>query len=198
MEESSTNEVWWSIPGYEGLYEASTSGMIRHLPYQTREWQGRPGRMLKQQKANEWGHLKVFLCKNGKKSQMLVHRLILLTFDGLCPDGMVVRHLNGDPTDNRLENLAYGTPSDNTIDSIDHGTHHSSGVTHCPHGHEYTPENTLNYTKANGGKHRVCRTCKNLRYKKVATAFVSDTEIGASPPEPPTFVELATASYEDS
>ena len=37
-------------------------------------------------------------------------------FVGEPPEGMEVRHLNGDPTDNRLENLKYGSRTENILD----------------------------------------------------------------------------------
>jgi hypothetical protein len=40
----------------------------------------------------------------------------MLTFVGAPPDGMEVLHNNGDPTDNRLENLRYGTRTENILD----------------------------------------------------------------------------------
>lgn len=55
---------------------------------------------------------KVTLCKKDK----YVHQLILKTFIGEPKNGQEVRHLNGVPTDNRLENLEYGTRSENIRD----------------------------------------------------------------------------------
>lgn len=51
-----------------------------------------------------------------------IHRLIAFAFLGPCPSGCEVRHLNGIPSDNRLENLSYGTHSQNMQDAIRHGT----------------------------------------------------------------------------
>lgn len=51
-----------------------------------------------------------------------IHRLVWSAFNGPIPPGLQVRHLNGDPSDNRLSNLAIGTQSDNEMDKRRHGT----------------------------------------------------------------------------
>lgn len=61
--------------------------------------------------------------KANKSVKHRIHRLVCLTFIGE-PNGLVVRHLNGNSTDNRFDNLAYGTQSDNEQDSVKHGTHY--------------------------------------------------------------------------
>jgi hypothetical protein len=46
----------------------------------------------------------------------------LLAFVGAPGPGQTVtRHLNGDPADNRLANLAWGTPRENGRDTVRHG-----------------------------------------------------------------------------
>ncbi len=50
-----------------------------------------------------------------------VHRLVLEAFVGPCPPGMQCRHLDGNPANNRLENLAWGTHAENAADKIRHG-----------------------------------------------------------------------------
>lgn len=64
------------------------------------------------------------LKKTGNKSRsVLVHRLMALTFFGLPPTPLhQVRHLNGDPTCNKIENLAWGTAKENAADRILHGS----------------------------------------------------------------------------
>lgn len=63
-------------------------------------------------------HIKV----DGKHLDRRGHRLILEAFVGLRPAGMVCRHLNGDPADNRIENLQWGTYHENAEDARKHGT----------------------------------------------------------------------------
>jgi hypothetical protein len=41
------------------------------------------------------------------------HRIIWELFNGPIPEGMVIDHINGDPWDNRLENLRMVTPKAN-------------------------------------------------------------------------------------
>lgn len=82
----------------------------------------RPGRL-------HHGHVKVTLCKSGEKFSIQVHQLVMLCFVGKPPDGMEVRHLNGNPRDNRLSNLTYGTPLENAADRSAHGTQ-TSGERH--------------------------------------------------------------------
>jgi hypothetical protein len=45
----------------------------------------------------------------GRRKDRLVHRLVLEAFVGPCPEGMECRHLDGDPANNRRENLCWGT-----------------------------------------------------------------------------------------
>jgi hypothetical protein len=58
-----------------------------------------------------------------ERQKVRVHTLVLAAFVGPCPDGMVTRHLDGKPWNNRLENLCYGTPAENAADAVRHGTH---------------------------------------------------------------------------
>jgi HNH endonuclease/NUMOD4 motif len=67
------------------------------------------------------GYLAVDLTHAGEKRKLYVHQLVLLAFVGPCPDGMETRHLDGNPANNRLENIRYGTPAENAQDRERHG-----------------------------------------------------------------------------
>ncbi len=51
-----------------------------------------------------------------------VHRLILEAFVGPRPGGLECCHWDGNPENNRLDNLRWDTPKSNALDSIRHGT----------------------------------------------------------------------------
>jgi len=144
-------EQWRPIPGFEGLYEASNLGRVRS-----------PRTILKQRLSNK-GYPVVELSKDGRSRESLVHRQVLSAFQGGPPPGNECRHLNGIPTDNRIENLAWGSRSENTVDQIAHGTHRNARKTSCPRGHEFTPENTY-IQPSNGG--RRCRACEESDHVK--------------------------------
>ena len=57
---------------------------------------------------------------DGKSTPIALHILLMTTFVGPS-NGQVVRHLDGDPTNNCLSNLAYGSYTDNQLDTVAHG-----------------------------------------------------------------------------
>lgn len=159
-----STEVWKSIPGYEGFYEVSNLGRVRSLDRMGLQG-GHPrayrGRVLKPGEQRCSGHVSVVLCVDGAQRSFTVHYLVMLAFVGSYPDGMEIRHLNDDPKDNRLENLAYGTRHENMLDRTRNGKHHMANKTHCPHGHEYASWNLDAYTLSLG--RRRCKACALAR-----------------------------------
>lgn len=109
------------------------------------------------------GHLWLNLSTpTGTRQQTSVHQLVARAFIGPVPEGMEVRHLDGDPTNNDVRNLRYGTRSENTLDSVRHGTHHLARKTHCPRNHPYDEVNT--YPIPTGG--RGCRACRAIHRQR--------------------------------
>jgi hypothetical protein len=156
---------WKTIPGYEGTYEVSDEGQVRSVERWRRVGKGEGSLRLYPSQArslyiDKAGYPRVTLKTSGVARSHLVHHLVLEAFVGPKPVGQECRHLNGNPADNRLENLQWGTSSENSYDVVRHGNHHGAKKTHCKNGHEFTPENTMQQT---GGKGRACRTCNRER-----------------------------------
>lgn len=121
-------EIWKDIPGYEGKYQASNLGRIKSLkrrvpirnPYTGELFERTvPERILRPGQNRRSGHLSVVLGHGKNASQ--VHQLVMTTFEGPCPSGMEVLHINGNPKDNRCENLRYGTRRENILDVLFQG-----------------------------------------------------------------------------
>lgn len=111
-------------------------------------------------KIGKRGYPAVTLVQYSVQRTYEVHRLMALTFLGPRPSAQTeIRHLDGDPLNSRLSNLAYGTKSENARDTLRHGRNHNANKTHCPQGHPYDAANTI-ITSLGG---RMCRTCNNTR-----------------------------------
>lgn len=100
-----------------------------------------------------------------KRLSRKVHSLVAEAFLGPRPAHLVVRHLNGNNKDNRLENLVYGTHAENAQDRIDHGHNERLLLIECVNGHEYTKENTYWRPLRNGRPGRGCIICRQKQSK---------------------------------
>lgn len=119
--------TWRGVVGFAG-YEVSDEGHIRSL---------RSGRLLR-------GYLKlqnglpcapiVTLRHEGKTFYTRRHRLVLEAFVGPCPVGMEGCHYDGNPSNNRLDNLRWDTDKNNQADAVRHGTKRNPPI-HCGETH---------------------------------------------------------------
>jgi len=121
-------EKWKSVPGFPD-YAVSDQGNVRRTTPSRRR--PVPGVNLKP-RAGTKGHLYVNLRKDNRAHSKYVHRLVLEAFVGPAPKGApCAAHGNGDPSDNRLENLRWASYAENSADSIKHGTSsRPSGFSH--------------------------------------------------------------------
>ena len=123
---------WAAIPGWENLYEVSSTGRIRSksrlVPARNNKLALRKGRELKLVEKNN-GYLCVTLTNGISRPQIAVHRIVARTFIGECPLGMHVLHSDGNKKNNAVKNLRYGTPSENIQDTAKHGRQRK-GETH--------------------------------------------------------------------
>ncbi len=106
-----TQVEWRPVVGLEGRYQVSSDGKIRS-----------PRRDLMLTWRNPKGyHYVTFRSANGKRVAKGVHRAVLEAFAGPCPRGHEAAHGDGDPSNNRLDNLRWATSVDNHADRRRHG-----------------------------------------------------------------------------
>lgn len=111
--------VYREIPEFPG-YVAGTDGSIwsrRRSPIVLPEFRWK----LLKPWPNRDGHLAYGIYSDGKFCHRFGHQLVLTAFSGPCPDGMEGCHGNGNPADNRLDNLRWDTRKANAEDCIRHG-----------------------------------------------------------------------------
>lgn len=60
--------------------------------------------------------------RDGTRFCTTANNIVCETFHGPCPPGKQSAHENGDPSDNRPENLSWKTPVGNMADRHRHGT----------------------------------------------------------------------------
>ena len=106
------SRTWNPIPAAT-RWSVSSDGRIK----------GPSGDELSQQ-VSESGHRFVQVRPRGRAGRPIkiwVHRAVLAAFVGPCPPGMEARHLDGDPANNVIDNLAWGTRIEQRADDRRNG-----------------------------------------------------------------------------
>ncbi len=93
-------EIWKDIPGYEGHYQASSLGEIRSIKNEC---------VLLKGDIQKNGYRRVYLWKDGKKKNCLVHRLVASAFIENPNEYTDVNHIDEDKSNNNVNNLEWCT-----------------------------------------------------------------------------------------
>jgi predicted XRE-type DNA-binding protein len=128
-------EVWKKLVGYEGLYDISSRGRVKRLR-----------RVVKIKKSNgsyydyiiterilknsltTYGYYKISLGPKKDRKSVLVHRLVGITFLVNIDNKPQINHIDGDKTNNNVENLEWVTNQENAIHA------HKTGLRKGPIG----------------------------------------------------------------
>lgn len=119
-----STEVWVDVPGFEGAYQVSNTGMVRSLDRKVNGRFGssaiKKGKVLKAS-PNKEGYYSVSLSKKSKCTMFYIHRLLAVSFIPNLEHKREVNHINGNKQDNRLENLEWVSSSENRKHAWDTG-----------------------------------------------------------------------------
>jgi hypothetical protein len=113
-----SKEEWKALVGYEGFYEISNKGRARRCDIiHTRK--NLESLALNKQKGGYY-ILHIYIRQKGmpyRRSAIKVHRAVAFAFIPNPENKPCINHINGNPADNRVENLEWCTYSENTIHS---------------------------------------------------------------------------------
>ena len=115
------NEVWKTIEGYNGKYQVSTLGRVKSVERTIINCRGRKQpfkETILRPDHSQNGYERVGLYSKGRMKHYRVAKLVYEAFVGPVPEGMEIDHLNGNNTDNRLENLRACTHKENCNNPI--------------------------------------------------------------------------------
>lgn len=107
--EMSSAEVWKIYPR-DPRFRVSSLGRV--------QFKDKPPKQIKARK-NGYFYVCTYL---HKKIQYGVHLMVVETFSGARPGKMTCSHLDGNPSNNRADNLAWETHKDNCARKLQHGT----------------------------------------------------------------------------
>lgn len=114
-------EIWKEIKGYEGYFEVSNLGNFRSkdriVKYKKDGIRNYPGKPLLTETILE-GYQRIVLMKDAIKKRYMCHRLVAETFIPNPDNKPFINHINGNRSDNRVENLEWCTQSENERHSI--------------------------------------------------------------------------------
>lgn len=105
-------EIWKDVPNYEDYYQVSNLGRVKHLERKVYKKDG-TFFYTKKEKVKDVNMKQSykFVNLNGKK--FYIHQLVAMAFLNHTPNGVknVVDHIDGNPLNNKLENLQVITQS---------------------------------------------------------------------------------------
>ena len=111
LDDDHADEKWWYADGIPG-YMVSNCGRV---------WSEKSHKFLKLKRLDDHGHKGVGMSICGKVVYRYIQRLVAKAFIPNTNNAPVVRHLDDDPNNNFVYNLAWGTQKENALDALRNG-----------------------------------------------------------------------------
>lgn len=113
---------------------------------------------------NDLGYGTLTLVRQGL-DKARVHRLMYERYNGLIPEGLIVRHKCDNPPCSNPDHLELGTMADNTQDMMERGRHWRHGAEECLNGHPITDPSTYRFQeRSDRNGEKVCLRCQRERH----------------------------------
>lgn len=166
---NTTPEEWRPVPGFDNLIEVSSTNRIRISPSAPVDYYPRrsPGDELSAHLCKTSGYWRTNARRpDGSYAALQMHRLIMESFRPR-PDAaaLQVNHLNGDKSDNRLENLEWCTHQENLAHAWAHG------LRKCPSPAKLTPDEVREIRRIWAGAERSDWTLNSLGQRYNVTQY---------------------------
>ncbi len=118
------NEIWKPVNGYESIYSVSNLGRVKMLG---RKWLSSGFERVSNERLikpflnkNKWHRVSLVIDnKNVKKFQL--HRLVGIAFIPNPENKPEINHIDGNPSNNKVENLEWCTRAENAQHACDTG-----------------------------------------------------------------------------
>lgn len=116
--------IWKDVEGFEGLYRVSNEGVLMSTPRRCTK-----GGVVKRNKMKN-GYEKYILCKDGKVHTVRAHRLFAQHFIPNPDSKPFVNHIDGNKSNNSVENLEWVTRQENVEHAVRTGLFNVKGEKH--------------------------------------------------------------------
>lgn len=114
-------EEWQWVVGYEGHYKISNEGRVfsasRAITAPSNRKRFLVGKIMRARISPQDGGCYIVLSKNNRRKTVKVHRLVAIAFIPNPENKKTVNHIDGNRSNNRIENLEWATFSENGLHS---------------------------------------------------------------------------------
>lgn len=108
-------EIWKDVVDWDGRYKVSNFGRVKTInPSTSLRRNVRYEEVLRKPRLNSGGYHLIILSKPGRRLMTFVHRLLMIAFVSNPENKPCVNHIDGNSSNNDLNNLEWVTKKENT------------------------------------------------------------------------------------